>query len=74
MRYQLRKSGHITIEIYDILGQRVRTLVDLDKPLGHYSVVWDGKNDRGQFVNSGIYFYEMEIGDFRERQKVVFLK
>ena len=52
----------------------MRTLVDLDKPLGHYSVVWDGKNDRGQFVNSGIYFYEMEIGDFRERQKVVFLK
>ncbi len=74
IRYQLRKSGHITIEIYDILGQRVRTLVDLYKPLGHYSVVWDGKNDRGQFVNSGIYFYEMEIGNFRERQKVVFLK
>lgn len=72
--YQLRKAGLVTVEIYDVLGQRVRTLINLHKPAGYYNVQWDGRNDRGLFITSGIYFYEMKVGDFWERRKFLFLK
>jgi hypothetical protein len=55
IRYQLRNAGHLIIKIYDLLGQEVRLLADQQKPAGNYSVQWDGKNDHGRYVTSGIY-------------------
>ncbi len=49
-----------TLKIYNILGQLVRTLVDEEKLPGRYEVVWDGKDDRGKEVTSGVYFYRLE--------------
>jgi flagellar hook assembly protein FlgD len=63
-----------TLKIYNILGQKVRTLVDEPKRAGNYEVVWDGKDDNGKEVASGIYFYQLKAGDFTEAKKMLLLK
>jgi len=63
-----------TLTIYSILGQKVRTLVNEDKVPGEYQVIWDGKDDSGKKVGSGIYFYRLKVGDFSETKRSVLLK
>ena len=63
-----------TLEIYNILGQRVTTIVDEPKQPGNYLVIWDGKNDRGKEVVSGIYLYRLKVGEFIETKKMLLLK
>jgi M6 family metalloprotease-like protein len=65
---------HITLKIYNIRGQWVRTLVDEDKPGGNYAVLWDGRDEEGKFVSSGIYFYKLTAGSSSEVKKMVLLK
>ena len=65
---------HTTLEIYNIRGQLVRTLVDEDKPGGNYAVLWDGKDKAGKEVSSGIYFYKLTAGSSSEVKKMVLLK
>jgi serine protease AprX len=52
---------HTTLKIYNVLGQKVRTLVDEEKFPGTYQVIWDGKDDEGEDVASGIYFYQLTV-------------
>ncbi|MDP3024026.1 MAG: FG-GAP-like repeat-containing protein [candidate division Zixibacteria bacterium] len=63
-----------TLIIYNILGQLVRTLVDEEKQPGDYQVVWDGKNEQGEAVGSGIYFYRIQAGSFTKTAKMSLLK
>ena len=65
---------HITLKIYNILGETVKTLVDEFKSDGSYTVIWDGKDERGNEVSSGIYFYRLKAGDYSETKKMVLLK
>jgi|GEM_PF-4866438 len=65
---------HTTLKIYNILGQRVRTLVDEEKTEGTYTVYWDGRNQNGKQVSSGVYFYRLEAGDFTDVKKMVLLR
>ena len=65
---------HTTLNIYNILGQRVRTLVDEEKLPGDYKVVWDGKDEIGKDVASGIYFYKLKSGDFSQSKKMLLLR
>lgn len=74
IHYRLRNAGHVRIKIHDVLGHGVRTLVDAGKPAGSYSVLWDGRNDGGQSVASGIYFYQMTAGVFEQRRKLLLLR
>jgi hypothetical protein len=74
IEFTLSKSGFVTLQIYDILGRKVRTLVSELQPSGNKSVFWDGKNDAGKDVASGIYFYQLRIGDFCEAKKMLLLK
>ncbi len=63
------KPGLVTITIYDILGRKVRTLLRERMAPGSYSVVWDGRNNRGEAVVSGIYFYRLTLGSqFRTKK------
>jgi flagellar hook assembly protein FlgD len=65
---------HTTLVVYNILGQKVKTLFE-DKVLsGIYEVIWDGKNDKGSEVTSGIYFYRLETGGFRQTKKMILLR
>jgi len=65
---------HTTLTIYNILGQKVRALVDEEKLPGEYKIVWDGKDDRGNEVSSGIYFYRVKAGDEIVVKKMVLVK
>jgi len=64
----------VRLEIYNILGQLVTTLVDEEKMPGEYRVFWDGKNMRGEDVPSGVYFYRMQTGDFSKVKKMVLMR
>jgi plastocyanin len=74
IEFALAKSGFVSLKIYDILGRKVRNLVSEQLSSGYKSVLWDGKNDSGQDVASGIYFYQLRVGDFAETKKLVLLK
>lgn len=74
IEFALRKSGFVSLILYDLLGRKVRTLVSERLIPGYKSVLWDGKNDSGDDVASGIYFYQLKVGDFSETKKLVLLK
>jgi len=63
-----------TLKIYNIRGQEVRSLVSEQNGAGSYEVVWDGKDDKGNEVASGIYFYRLKVGEFTECKKMLLLK
>jgi hypothetical protein len=67
-------STAVTLKIYNILGQKVRTLVDEPKRAGSYEVIWDGTDDQGKEVASGIYFYKLTAGSYQKIRKMVLLK
>ncbi|MGE5497938.1 MAG: T9SS type A sorting domain-containing protein, partial [Syntrophothermus sp.] len=73
IRYNLKESAKVQLNIYDLLGRHVRTLVDSELQRGNYSVKWDGLNSGGQKVNSGIYFYRLTAGRTAETRKMILL-
>jgi cytochrome c553 len=74
IRYSLDSRQRVTIRIFDVKGQLVRTLVDEDRPAGVQKVFWHSLNDHGNRVASGVYFIEMRAENFREMRKAVLLK
>ena len=63
IQYQVPAPGQVTLTIYNLLGEKVRTLVQTVQPAGKYSAKWDGRNVSGTGVGSGVYFYELQIGN-----------
>ncbi len=74
IRYSIVEPGNVSIKIYDVLGREVKTLVNEVKTAGTYSSTWNGYNNFGNKVSSGIYFYRMESGSFIEAKKMILLK
>lgn len=72
--YRIAKKGPVELSIYNVLGQKIKTLVNEVKPAGNYQVSWDGTNQLGQLVSSGIYFYCLRSGDFIKTNKMVLLR
>lgn len=72
--YQLPAFSEVELTVYNLLGQKVRTLVSQKQPAGYYSVRWDGRNERGAPVSSGIYIYKIEAGDYRQSRRMLLLK
>lgn len=62
------------LEVFNSLGQRVRTLVDEEQGEGFYSVVWDGRDDRGHLVSSGVYVYRLTAGTFVQVRKMTLVE
>jgi hypothetical protein len=71
IRFSVPAASNVSLVVYDILGRRVRTLVDQPKGAGVYSVVWDGKNESGSGVASGVYFLMMRAEGQERYQKTV---
>lgn len=67
-------SAHVRLTVYDVAGRVVRRLVDGQHGPGRYVVGWNGRDDRGGIVATGVYFYRLEAGSFRETRKMLFLK
>jgi hypothetical protein len=74
IQYALPQPANVEWAIYNLLGQKVRTLVDREQPAGCHDVVWDGRNDAGMPVGSGIYLYRMKAGRFVETRKMVMMQ
>ena len=72
--YTLAKSGFVTLTVFNTAGQTVRTLVSATMPAGKQSVVWDGKNDRGHTVTSGVYFTRLSQGTQAAVHRIMFVK
>ena len=74
IEYAVPQSGNVTIDIYNLVGQRIKTLVDDAFSAGRYKTVWDGKDNAGVNVSSGIYFYSITSGNVSIVKKMVLIK
>ncbi|RMD91282.1 MAG: T9SS C-terminal target domain-containing protein, partial [Calditrichaeota bacterium] len=75
IEYELAEPGRVRLTIYNLLGQRIRTLVDEWQPVGRYRVQWNGSGERGgRSLASGVYVYELRIGDTVIRKKMILLR
>lgn len=72
--FELPTSAHIHLAIYNLLGQQIRILVDALRPAGNQIVLWDGLDDGGEAVSTGIYLYRMEVGSIIRSKKMLLLK
>ncbi|MDZ7269953.1 MAG: S8 family serine peptidase [candidate division KSB1 bacterium] len=73
IRYDLPQASEVSIRLYNVTGQLVRTLVSGRFPAGVHVVRWDGRNDHGQRVGAGVYFYSLKTAAFQQRRKMVLL-
>jgi hypothetical protein len=67
-------SIRTTLKIYDVLGEEIKTLVDEKEFPGDYTVPWDGRNEKGEPLASGVYLYELRVGNHTSSKKMVLLK
>jgi hypothetical protein len=72
--FKLGKAVDVDLAVYSLTGQKVRTLVKGYQKAGEHAVTWNGMNDVGQKVASGVYFYSIEAGDFKSIKKMVLIK
>jgi len=72
--FNLAQSGNVSISIFNQKGQIVRTLVDSQMPAGAHQIVWNGMDDHGSSVSSGIYYYRMTSGKYTSTRKMVMMK
>jgi hypothetical protein len=74
IRFDLPHAVHVKLDVYNVKGERVSTIVDRYMTEGRKEVIWTAQDDRGRAVTSGIYFYRLVAGDFAETKKMVLLK
>jgi len=74
IRFSVKDKTPVEIDIYNILGQKVRTLINKPLEAGEHTVVWNGTDNRGRSVASGIYFYRMKAGNYTETKKMILKK
>lgn len=74
IRFSLAEKGNINLAIYNILGQKIRTLIDGSREAGAYEVLWDGRNDAGLSVSSGVYLYRLKVNGFSKVLKLMVLR
>ncbi len=74
IRYDIAETADANLVIYNMLGQQVRTLVSGKQDVGYYEVVWNGLNDAGQPVATGIYIYHLQAGHYAKTMKMAFIK
>jgi hypothetical protein len=72
--YKLPEPGVVSLKIYNIKGELVRTLVNEYKPAGDHIAIWNGKDDAGMEVASGIYLYRIQAGKFADSKKMILMK
>jgi flagellar hook assembly protein FlgD len=71
----VKERANVQLRIYNVAGQLIRTLVNEARTPGEvHTATWDGRNDAGQSVSSGVYFYKLVAGTFVQTKKMVLLK
>ena len=74
IEYALPQASYVELVIYNLLGQRVRVLEDGHQNAGYKRISWDGRTDQGQIVKSGIYFYQLKVGESVSSKKMILVK
>ena len=74
IQFELPKSTHVKIEICNVQGRTIRTLVDAQTPAGLHTVQWDGRMDGGEPAASGIYVYRLKTGEYEKSRKLLLLR
>ncbi|UCG60384.1 MAG: T9SS type A sorting domain-containing protein [Candidatus Zixiibacteriota bacterium] len=74
IQYAIPEQAHVTVEVFNVLGQRVRLLVNKTQAPGVYNVEWNGTDQGGHEVATGIYFYSVKAGDYSEKKKMVLIR
>jgi hypothetical protein len=69
IRFSLKDAGHVKLNIYNMKGQLVKSLVNAPLSSGNHQMVWNGRDDKGNPVSSGIYLYRMSSGTYQATQK-----
>jgi len=72
--FSLSTPGRVQIEIFNIRGEKVRTLLDSELEASQHEIVWDGRDDRGRTVSSGVFFYRMKTEDYTSVKKMLLMK
>ncbi len=72
--FGLPTAGHVSLEVYDVMGRKVSIVVDEEMAAGTHSIIWDGNNLSGEKVTSGVYFYKLSQGDNTTTKKMIMLK
>ncbi len=72
--YQLQRRDNVSLTIYNLLGQEIQTLVQSTQNPGQYEVVWDGLDNAGQQVSSGMYIYRLKSGSFSASGKMALVR
>ena len=74
IKFEISKTAYTTIKIYNTLGKEIATLINEYLPSGEKEISWDGKDNNGNIVSSGVYFIQMTAGSYRQTMKAVLLK
>jgi len=74
IRYELPQPSKVRLTVFDVLGQEVTTLQGSEQPPGHYEVQWNGMNDSGYLVSTGMYFCRLEAGAYSKTIKMIYIK
>ncbi len=74
IEYDVKNGANVTLKVYNLLGQEVRTLVNTRQNAGNYKVNWDGKDNAGNAVASGVYLYRLEAGNVKLAKKMMLMK
>ena len=72
--YIIPAHEYVKVQVFDISGSLVRTLTDKEQAPGKYAVTWNGRNNKGQSVSSGVYLLNVNSGTFSKRIKMLLLK
>ena len=74
IRYDLPNSEYVSINIYNLMGNKIKSLIRAEQDAGQKSVIWDARNDLGHTVSAGTYIYSIEAGRFKQNRKMILLK
>ena len=74
IRYSIVKPAQVSLKIYDVLGREIKTLVNKEQINGVYEVTWNGDDQFGNKVSTGVYFYKINAGSFSETRKMMLIK
>ena len=74
IKYDIAEDSFVSITIYDVMGRKIRSLMNTSQTAGYHTISWDARNDIGEGVSAGMYIYTIQAGEFRSTKKMVLLK
>ena len=72
--YEIPQTAHVNLEIYDLTGNKIQTLVNSNQVSGYYRVEWNGRDNKNNTLPTGVYFYRLQINDYSKTKKMVLAK